>query len=104
VWDAATGATALTYRGHTRNTWSAVWSPDGRHIASASGDGTVQVWDPSTGKPSLIYREHSRPVFIVAWSPDGTRIASGDAGGPFRSGDRCRRHRSRSWAYAPTLL
>ncbi len=40
----ATGGIICTYRGHTHFVQAAVWSPDGKHIASASDDGTVQVW------------------------------------------------------------
>ena len=36
---------------------SVAYSPDGKHIASGSGDKTVKIWDSATGKigecPSL---------------------------------------------------
>ncbi len=53
VWDAVGGdsvATApgvaplVTYTGHSLAVSSVTWSPDGRRIASASYDSTVQVW------------------------------------------------------------
>jgi WD40 repeat protein len=32
------------FRAHTDSVFAVVWLPDGKHIASASGDGSVQVW------------------------------------------------------------
>jgi WD40 repeat protein len=77
VWDTATGATLLTYGGHTSYVNAIVWSPDGRHIASGSADQTVQIWDAVTGAKLLTYTGHSDRVGTVAWSPDGRHIASG---------------------------
>jgi len=57
------------------------WSPDGKRIASASANGTVQVWDAFDGGHLFVYRHHSGAVYTVAWSPDGSRIASGDESG-----------------------
>ena len=64
------------YEGHTSMVFGVDWSPDGKRIASASLDGTVQVWDAMTGKHVLIYRGHNGPVFSVRWSPNGQYIAS----------------------------
>jgi WD40 repeat protein len=61
------------------------WSPDGKRIASASGNiffGSgfgVQVWDAVTGVHIFTYRGHRAPVSTLAWSPDGKRIASASA-------------------------
>ena len=56
------GMTFYTYHGHSSPVFGVAWSPDGKRIASASLDGTVQVWDDATGKHSLIYRGHAGPV------------------------------------------
>src|SRR5438093_619878 len=34
-----------TYRGHSNYVYGVAWSPNGKRIASASGDTTVQVWE-----------------------------------------------------------
>ena len=65
-----------TYKGHRDLVESVSWSLDGKRIASASLDQTVQVWDASSGTLLLTYRGHRDLVYSVSWSPDGKRIAS----------------------------
>ncbi|KAH9834936.1 uncharacterized protein C8Q71DRAFT_132694 [Rhodofomes roseus] len=56
---------------------SLAFSPDGKHLASASYDGTVRVWDAQTGAlvlPPLT--GHTDTVWSVAFSPDARHIAT----------------------------
>ncbi len=75
VWE-ATGARLLTiYRGHSATISALTWSSDGKHLASGSIDGLVQIWQAATGKTLAVYAETGQAagVLSVAWSPDALR-------------------------------
>jgi WD40 repeat protein len=67
----------LVIRGHTAIVRSAVFSPDGKHIISGSGDRTICVWDAQTGNLALgPFKIHTDEVDCVAVSPTGRQMAS----------------------------
>jgi WD40 repeat protein len=76
------GQCVLTLRGHSREVYSACFSPDGAKIVSASGDTTVRAWNAATGECELTLKGHrfSHEVYSACFSPDGAKIvsASGD--------------------------
>ncbi|KAF8816507.1 WD40 repeat-like protein [Phlegmacium glaucopus] len=67
-------------KGHSGWVRSAVFSPDGMHIVSASDDTTARIWNTATGECEAELKGHSETVFSAVFSPDGMHIvsASGD--------------------------
>jgi WD40 repeat protein len=85
VWDAESGVELLTfpeqadesesapYRSPTAYN-SATYSPDGKHIVTASSDDVVKVWDAESASELLTVDGHA-----ASYSPDGTRLVTAKA-------------------------
>jgi flagellar basal body-associated protein FliL len=59
--------------GHTGPIYSAVFSPDGNRILTASADKTARLWDRD-GKPLATLGGHTGELYSAVFSPDGGRI------------------------------
>ena len=55
----------------------AAFSPDGKTLAIASREGTVQLFDVATGALHFALKGHSSSVNALAFSPDGRTLATG---------------------------
>ncbi|KAM0737121.1 Notchless protein-like protein 1 [Formica fusca] len=62
--------------GHKEAVISVAFSPDGKHLASGSGDTTVRFWDIHTQTPYYTCEGHRHWVLCISWSPCGSKLAS----------------------------
>ena len=62
--------------GHQDMVWDVSWSPDGRRLATASGDRTARIWDTDGGNELAILEGHQDWVRSVTWSPDSQCLAT----------------------------
>jgi WD40 repeat protein/serine/threonine protein kinase len=76
-----------TLRRHTAEVNHVTYSRDGKWLATASQDRTVQLWDAATGQPVRAFTGHTRDVNWVSFSPDGATLASAADDGTLRLWD-----------------
>jgi WD40 repeat protein len=60
------------------------FSPDGRQVVTADGDGKVRVYSAATGKTVMTLDAGDADATSVAFSPDGSLIAAGYSSGMTR--------------------
>jgi WD40 repeat protein len=79
LWDVTAGKELGELTGHTNKVFSAVFSPDGKTLATGSADQTVRLWDVATRKQRAVLDGHTDAVWSVAFSADGKTVASASA-------------------------
>ncbi|MEG4218614.1 AAA-like domain-containing protein, partial [Microcoleus sp. Pol14C6] len=62
--------------GYSNSVFSVAFSPDGKTLASASGDNTIKLWNLQNQKNIKTLTGHSGLVRSVAFSSDGKTLAS----------------------------
>ena len=66
--------------GHKGIIYTAVFSPDGRILVTASADGTARLWDVARRQPIATLNGHIGSVNDVAFGPDGVLATVGKDG------------------------
>src|SRR6266540_1950005 len=78
AWAQATAEPKIRIEGPFNSgiVYSVAFSPDGKTLASGSGDNTIRLWDVGAGRLIRSLAGHGGAVRSVAFSPDGKMIAS----------------------------
>src|SRR5215472_17809467 len=79
VWDIATQKKVATISPPFGGSAALSFSPDGRLVATADGDGFVRIYNTSAGTLRGTPTEFLLEPFTVAFSPDGKSVLAGGA-------------------------
>src|SRR5262249_30009396 len=71
---------------HPGGVYAALFTPDGKQLATCGADGSIRVWDLA-GREVRQIKAHAGKVATLAISRDGTLLASGGYDGTIRLWD-----------------
>jgi ribosome assembly protein 4 len=71
-------------QGHTEAILTVSFSPEGRYLASGSGDTTTRLWDLTSESPEFTLEGHKSHILAICWAPDSKKICTGCKSGQLR--------------------
>jgi eukaryotic-like serine/threonine-protein kinase len=74
--DASTGQPIGARLAHKGPSYFAIFSSDGKALATTSDDGTAQLWEVPSGRPLLPPMQHRGKVHQPLFTPDGRRLVT----------------------------
>ena len=76
LWDSETGGTLALLRGGEDRITSIEFSPDKRHLAAGTANGSVLVWNLEMADDvAAKLSDQQAPISCIRWSPTGDRLA-----------------------------
>ena len=107
LWDVASGKEIKRLEGHRACISSLVFWPDGKTLASASGDQTIRLWDLtdiSNVPPARVLQGHKLEVWKLALLPDNTTLVSGSKDGSVLVWDTSATHSRHDYITLPEKI
>ncbi len=80
IHNVSDGSLVKELEGHLHAVHDVAYSPDGRFMASVSGDHTIVLWDAATYQKLKTFRGHEGIVYRVRFTPDGQSLLSCGSG------------------------
>jgi WD40 repeat protein/serine/threonine protein kinase len=77
-WNLATMSRIASCQVHEGEVITAVFSPDGRFIATSGTNGDVKVWDAKTHSKVRSFKPRGRELICLTFSPDGRQLAGAE--------------------------
>lgn len=79
LFDVASGKRLLKFTTDSRAVVTAVFSPNGRVIATANADNSISLWETASGKERLNFKSNATSLAALLFTPDGKALIGSGA-------------------------
>ena len=83
VWNTDSGEPIARFQ-HPNQVVDADFSPDGKHVVTASWDHLGRIWDVETGREIHSLAYHQAALLSARFSPDGTQVVTTSSGSDYQ--------------------